>query len=67
MNIFVFVCLRITPPYALVILFRHSLTAYIGEGPLYPKDGFETPTCGQYWWTNFLYINNLGSFSEKSV
>lgn len=50
---------RITPPYALVILFSVALSRYLGSGPNYPRDGFEINFCRDTWWTNLLYVNNL--------
>jgi hypothetical protein len=58
---------RITPPYALVILFSVTLTKYLGRGPVYPKDGFETSDCATNWWRNLLYINNIGESGLKAV
>jgi len=36
------------------------LVQYLGNGPYY-KNGFNlfTSKCSTYWWTNFLFINNL--------
>lgn len=59
--------LRITPTYGLVILFSYALTPYLGDGPMYPSNGFEALTCSKYWWTNLLYVNNFGNYSIESV
>lgn len=41
-----------------VILFYHNLMKFLGDGPLWY--GIQQPTtCGKYWWTNLLYINNF--------
>jgi peptidoglycan/LPS O-acetylase OafA/YrhL len=45
---------RITPPYMLVLFFSVALSRYLGNGPLYPKDGFEINYCKNSWWTNLL-------------
>lgn len=37
----------------------------MGEGPIYPKDGFEPNRCRNDWWTNLLLINNLDVTTEK--
>jgi hypothetical protein len=39
------------------------LTKYFGDGPFYPKDGFEINYCKDTWWQNLLYINNLADAS----
>lgn len=50
---------RITPPYALVLMFSACLTQYLGTGPHYPtKDGLDK-FCRTNWWLNLLYINNI--------
>lgn len=53
------------PPYLLVFLFSAVITPYIGQGPLYPVDGFEPNRCRTAWWTNVLMINNLKITEEK--
>jgi hypothetical protein len=40
-------------------MFSATLTKYLGNGPLYPKDGFEVDFCRTTWWTNMLFVNNL--------
>lgn len=62
--------LRLTPPYALVILTITGLYKYCGQGPLWPDQG--TPdiiNCENHWWTNLLYINNLvhNSFDQMCL
>jgi hypothetical protein len=56
---------RLTPPYMLILMISACLTKYLGDGPFYPKDGFETNYCKDTWWQNLLYINNFGSLNEK--
>uniref|UniRef100_A0A0G4GST7 Acyltransferase 3 domain-containing protein n=1 Tax=Chromera velia CCMP2878 TaxID=1169474 RepID=A0A0G4GST7_9ALVE len=62
--------LRLTPVYLLVIALYYWLSVYMGTGPLWPQyvnstwgaaefGGGNGGACGQYWWTNALYINNL--------
>lgn len=49
---------RLTPSYMFVILFYHNLMKFLGDGPFWY--GIQQPTtCGKYWWTNLLYINNF--------
>ncbi len=45
---------RITPTYMIVLFFSASLTRYLGDGPLYPSEGFEINQCKESWWTNLL-------------
>ena len=45
----------------IVLMISATLTKYMGQGPLYPKDGFEIDQCKDTWWTNLLYINNFKS------
>jgi len=35
------------------------LSKYYGQGPFYPKDGFEIEACRETWWTNLLFLNNF--------
>ena len=55
--------LRLTPTYAFVLFFQWFLTVHLTDGPLYIQQyGAGSPPyklCNQYWWTNFLYINNF--------
>ena len=51
--------LRLTPPYAIVLMTEAVLTKYFGRGPLFPKDGFEYQQCKDSWWSNLLYLNNI--------
>ena len=51
--------LRLTPPYAIVLMTEAVLTRYFGRGPFFPQDGFEINQCKDSWWTNLLYLNNL--------
>ena len=50
---------RITLPYMLALFLSVSLTRYLGKGPFYPNEGFESQQCRTRWWTNLLYINNV--------
>ena len=42
-----------------MLLFEATLTRYLGNGPMYPQQGFEIDMCKSTWWTNLLYVNNL--------
>jgi peptidoglycan/LPS O-acetylase OafA/YrhL len=54
---------RLTPAYMFVLFFMVKLVPFIGEGPfwyLYSNPAVSpVGYCDKYWWTNFLYINNL--------
>ena len=54
--------LRLTPVYAFVLFFTWFLIMHLGDGPNYKAQwigGVAWNNCEKYWWTNFLYINNL--------
>ncbi|XP_039271759.2 nose resistant to fluoxetine protein 6-like [Styela clava] len=52
--------LRLTPVYALAILFYVGLYEKVGFGLIYqPVTHLFAVPCQKYWWTNLLYINNL--------
>lgn len=52
--------LRLTPVYAFVLFLVWTLMAQLGNGPRYsPAAVPQVENCENYWWTNFLYINNL--------
>ncbi|KAK3918650.1 Nose resistant to fluoxetine protein 6 [Frankliniella fusca] len=51
--------IRLTPAYAVIILFYASTFYKTGSGPLWNMMiGVERDACRSYWWTNLLYINN---------
>ncbi|XP_062566687.1 nose resistant to fluoxetine protein 6-like [Saccostrea cucullata] len=54
---------RLTPVYMIMIMISACLSRYFGDGPLWPKNGFEPDFCKDTWWRNLLYINNL--FNKK--
>ncbi|PSN39089.1 hypothetical protein C0J52_07349 [Blattella germanica] len=51
--------IRLTPPYAMVILLTTTLLRYVSSGPLIKSftEGSAKP-CYENWWTNLLYVNN---------
>ena len=52
--------LRLTPVYAFVVFFYWFLLSQLGNGPTYyGLSTYFQEKCEKYWWTNFLYINNL--------
>ncbi|CAC5409716.1 unnamed protein product [Mytilus coruscus] len=56
---------RLTPPYMLIMGIYIAVFPYIGNGPFWPKDGFEKNYCKNTWWWNLLYINNFKPVSEE--
>jgi len=52
--------IRLTPPYAFLILMLVSIYPMLGDGPMWqPSVGAQSKLCVDNWWTNILYINNL--------
>jgi len=42
------------------MFFYMFLSIHFGHGPLWPRyEALVSNTCGKYWWTNVLYINNF--------
>ncbi|XP_028028597.1 nose resistant to fluoxetine protein 6-like [Bombyx mandarina] len=57
--ILVFRYIRVTPAYAVIILFYMTWFPKIGEGPLWDdRLLLERERCMESWWANILYINN---------
>ncbi|KAK3088864.1 hypothetical protein FSP39_024750, partial [Pinctada imbricata] len=54
-----FFAMRLTPAYMLLLLFDVGLLRYLGDGPFWPRQGFETNQCKNNWWWNLLYLNNF--------
>ncbi|KAK7094202.1 hypothetical protein V1264_007855 [Littorina saxatilis] len=50
---------RLTPIYMIVLMTFTCLHTYLGGGPLWPEELGTATNCKKYWWTNFLYVNNL--------
>ncbi|CAI5442428.1 unnamed protein product [Caenorhabditis angaria] len=48
---------RITPTYAVVMLFDVTLFTYVSNGPFWRP--IEKQGCRHAWWTNFIYLNNF--------
>ena len=59
--------LRLTMVYAFLLFFWWTLTVHLGNGPTWRAAAGEgsdlQQNCEKYWWTNFLYINNLYPWS----
>ena len=47
--------------YAIVLVFSIGVSKYLGSGPFYNEQGFESDRCAREWWKNLLYINNVAS------
>ncbi|XP_060075442.1 nose resistant to fluoxetine protein 6-like [Ylistrum balloti] len=58
---------RLTPAYMLVLMVNACLSRYWGDGPFWPKDGFERNYCEDSWWKNLLYINNFFDSSDMCL
>ncbi|PSN39086.1 hypothetical protein C0J52_07350 [Blattella germanica] len=51
--------IRLTPPYAIMILLTATLMRYVSSGPIYHVATDITASyCQEYWWQSILYINN---------
>lgn len=51
--------LRLTPPYAVVMVFYAVAMRSMGSGPLWKATTIpEETACRRWWWTNLLYVNN---------
>ena len=51
---------RLTPAYAYVLFVSATLWLKTSEGPLNHQHAVTVQeTCGSFWWTNLLYVNNL--------
>lgn len=51
--------IRLTAPYALLLMIWTCLAVYFYDGPSWPTSESLDPVCDNYWWTNLLYINNF--------
>ncbi|XP_033609915.1 nose resistant to fluoxetine protein 6-like [Cryptotermes secundus] len=60
--------IRLTPPYAIVILINATLYRYVGSGPLLPASANQmAENCQSNWWTNIIYINNYFDMNRTCV
>lgn len=51
--------LRLTPSYALVMVFYATAMESVGSGPLWKATTVpEAAACRRWWWANLLYVNN---------
>ncbi|KJH51255.1 hypothetical protein DICVIV_02620 [Dictyocaulus viviparus] len=56
---------RITPTYAVIMLFDVTLFTYVSSGPFWRP--IEKQGCRISWWTNFLYMNNFLLQNEECL
>ncbi|XP_066293459.1 nose resistant to fluoxetine protein 6-like isoform X2 [Branchiostoma lanceolatum] len=49
---------RLTPTYMFVLMLYMWVLPYMFSGPFWPPAPLD-PNCGDNWWTNLLYINNV--------
>ncbi|ESP02881.1 hypothetical protein LOTGIDRAFT_156833 [Lottia gigantea] len=58
---------RLTPLYALVLLFYTCLSQYLASGPFDDEHPLYRENCRKYWWRNLLYINTLFDTKEMVI
>lgn len=51
--------LRLLPVYLFTYLFAALVIPALGSGPQWEKAKEPLEPCSDYWWTNFLYVNNF--------
>ncbi len=56
---------RLTPVYMIVLMFSATISEYLGDGPFYPRNGFEINKCRDTWFYNLLYVNNFVSTNKS--
>ena len=65
---YVYRYLRLTIVYGLVLVFFIQILPYLGYGPVWSTVDNYADDCGEYWWTNLLYINNFyPSFNNHCI
>ena len=50
---------RLLPAYAFIIALAYFVIPVLGEGPIWTMYSDNIEGCGEYWWTNILFINNI--------
>ena len=59
--------LRLTPSYAVVLLFFWKVLPLVSSGPFWDETTiFSSDACDKHWWTNLLYVNNLVPFNATA-
>ncbi len=41
------------------LFLTRAFLKYIGNGPMWYRGDFLNNGCKNYWWTNFLFLNNF--------
>lgn len=60
--------LRLTPAFAVAMLFYAQVAPYVGSGPFFPlyqQSIFRR--CSSYWWTGLLYLHNFVPWDSDRV
>ncbi|GBO13644.1 Nose resistant to fluoxetine protein 6 [Araneus ventricosus] len=58
--------IRLTPVYAIVILFYTFINPYLADGPSWPDTDYDK-NCHENWWWNLLYINNFQAIAGQCL
>eukprot|EP00058_Branchiostoma_floridae_P006674 XP_002592162.1 hypothetical protein BRAFLDRAFT_88115 [Branchiostoma floridae] len=63
-----FFFLRLTPTYMFVLMLWMWVLPFMFSGPSWPHppDGLAR-NCGDNWWTNLLYVNNIVNFDRECM
>ena len=56
-----------TIPFAFAMMFSICLAKYLGDGPIFPKDGIELPGCAANWWKHLFYIHNFENTFDNVI
>lgn len=57
--------LRLTPLFAMTFLVTMTLLRFMGDGPFWPIFiGLLSSSCGKYWWSALLYVQNYVNPTE---
>ncbi|XP_068912453.1 nose resistant to fluoxetine protein 6-like [Tenebrio molitor] len=60
--------LRLTAPFAIVVLVSATLLKYMGSGPLWPiVDQDVQQPCAKYWWSALLYVQNYVNLTDMCL
>lgn len=55
---------RLTPPYAIMMLFMATIFTKMGNGPMWYINEPAAEDCRQNWWSGLLYVQNFVSPSS---
>ena len=59
--------IRLTPAYAYVVFMWWKVERVLGRGAQWSHQRMMYKACAKWWWTNFLYINNLVPFNNPGT